>query len=249
MTDIPWPYQVVSDLHSECMTPAELEEALKTLQPTAPLLILAGDIGNLVDMPSEANLQRVLDHCSRLWECVIYVLGNHEYYLPKDQRLPWKSPSLMTLAEADEVYGNLVSHWPNITLLSAGQFVMYKGVVLLGCTLWADISSIPNNLWGKLRDSRYAKRGEIISRYQYESQWLKDTIKHQRELGRPLMVITHFPPVGKSTQGWSSYFTGDLITTLDEDYLPKVWIYGHSHQAGVQQFKNCWLVSCPWEEK
>ena len=253
-TTFPWQYQVISHLHSECMEPAELQETLKQLQATAPVLILAGDIGNLLDEMTETNLRLVLDHCSRHWRCIIYVLGNHEYYLPKNRRVPWKTPCMMSLAEAEEVYSGLVSNWPNITLLTTGQFIMYQGVGILGGTLWTDVSGMSANSWAKIHDSRYAKRGEISSRYQYEAEYLVKELAHRRSLGQTLMVITHFPPTSRSAvtsgpRGIGAYFNGDLLDQLGDQQLPLVWIHGHDHYKSVRRVRNCHLVCCPWTQE
>ena len=65
-------FQISSDIHLDKRT-----QIPGILTPSAPNLVLAGDIGN----PGTGILENFFDWCSINYSTVIYVPGNHEYYL------------------------------------------------------------------------------------------------------------------------------------------------------------------------
>ena len=69
--------QLVSDLHLECIDDININP-LDYITPKAPILIMAGDIGSLYKLPQLQNfLTKVCTH----FEIVVYIPGNHEYYM------------------------------------------------------------------------------------------------------------------------------------------------------------------------
>ena len=67
--------QIVSDIHIEYKK--EELNPLDFFTPSAPYLILAGDIGSFYKYD---QLKDFLQKTCKLFDHVIYVLGNHEYY-------------------------------------------------------------------------------------------------------------------------------------------------------------------------
>ena len=72
--------QIVSDIHIEYKND-EIPNPLDYITPTAEILILAGDIGSLYKIK---QLKGFLDILCKHFKTVIYVPGNHEYYLMTD---------------------------------------------------------------------------------------------------------------------------------------------------------------------
>ena len=79
-------FQIASDLHIE----NDVSEYINTedyITPVAPILILAGDIGNLY---KKTQLYNFLEELCEKFIAVIYVPGNHEYYKIKSiESLPF----------------------------------------------------------------------------------------------------------------------------------------------------------------
>ena len=67
--------QIVSDLHLEYLEEYDLDSLIE--KKNANILVLVGDIGSLYRYP---QLIGFLDKVCRIYEYVLYVPGNHEYY-------------------------------------------------------------------------------------------------------------------------------------------------------------------------
>ena len=67
--------QLVSDLHIEAESTTI--DPLSVVTPSAPILVLAGDIGSLYKLK---NLENFLSALSKHYIAVFYIPGNHEYY-------------------------------------------------------------------------------------------------------------------------------------------------------------------------
>ena len=61
-------FEFISDIH--------IKEECPYIVPSAPILILAGDIGHY----SHTAWKEFIQYASQSWKLVIYILGNHEYY-------------------------------------------------------------------------------------------------------------------------------------------------------------------------
>lgn len=118
-------FQLVSDIHLEFYPN-------RTITPTAPYLILAGDIGNI-----NMDLISFLNYCSQNWEHTFYVTGNHEYYNTN-----------LSIEEVDEYLSNL--NIPRVHFLQNSTYQL-NDVIIAGCTLW---SSLPkkNSKLNQLHD-------------------------------------------------------------------------------------------------
>ena len=66
--------QVASDLHLEYN---KVKDYKDIITPAAPILVLAGDIGNLYEYE---KLLDFLKWCCDNFVAVLYVSGNHEFY-------------------------------------------------------------------------------------------------------------------------------------------------------------------------
>jgi hypothetical protein len=70
--------QILSDVHTEMLTPSEIETF--PLVPSADCLALLGDIGCFAQPEQKENFRRFLTRCIQLWKHVYLVPGNHECY-------------------------------------------------------------------------------------------------------------------------------------------------------------------------
>ena len=67
--------QLCSDIHLE-YGDLSSSDFPRIIEPCAPILILAGDIGN----PFEDIYKDFVRYCASLFETVLLLCGNHEYY-------------------------------------------------------------------------------------------------------------------------------------------------------------------------
>lgn len=70
--------QFASDLHIEASS--SYEEVKCILTPSAPYLVLAGDICQASDVVPFSWFEKLLAHLSPLYEAIFYVAGNHSFY-------------------------------------------------------------------------------------------------------------------------------------------------------------------------
>jgi hypothetical protein len=230
--------QYVSDLHLEfydkqntgTITPSEM------LRPSAPYLVLAGDIG----IPELKSYSTFLNWCSNHWTKVFLVAGNHEYY---NYRCPVKTD----MKTKQELLRTLCKGVPNVFFLDCDSvYLPEENVRILGCTLW---SEIPDCLHEKvvtyMNDSRQIFKEKDVpftpwgmsERHQREKQWLNQEI-HKCELtNEKCLVVTHYlPSYSLIAEKYQGHFLNACFASDCEDLMrPPVvgWICGHSH-TGVK---------------
>lgn len=149
--------QYISDIHLE--TRKHSVQFKDILDPIAPYLVLAGDIGN----PLTPNYEEFLKYCSDNFKLIFYVLGNHEFYnsyrvekLLKNRKFitDKQFQDLSEKLELDSVESRLrkirgvCSKYPNIRLLnqdSAPYKIPDSDYIVIGCTLWSKLKMEPYN--------------------------------------------------------------------------------------------------------
>ncbi|KAJ5342830.1 hypothetical protein N7541_011954 [Penicillium brevicompactum] len=223
-------FQVLSDLHLELN-----QQYLSFEFPVcAKNLILAGDIGRLVDYD---NYLKFLQKQTGRFELVFLVLGNHEFYndtliagLQKSQQLE-QEPCLN---------GRLV-------LLHRARYdVPGTNVTILGCTLWSNVSETAKDIvsmkiqdFGKIQDWTVSDHNET---HQADLSWLLAEIESIRDSNktqkakRSILVVTHHAPSLKETSSpqntknpWTSAFATDVLSRIPNSSGIKAWVFGHTH--------------------
>jgi len=220
--------QILSDLHLE----VGQQYASFNFPASAPFLLLAGDIGRLIDY--EGYLYFLSAQVSR-YQKVFLVLGNHEFY-----GLDYESG----LEQAQRLAAE-----PN---LAAGFVLLNRTrwddpdsrLTIIGCTLW---SAIPEDAYDLVRSkiSDYKKiDGWTPQRHNeahYEEvTWLREEVakltSDQEEVrGRQLLVATHHAPCMEGTSRpehsanpWTPAFATDLVDEPAWNGV-KIWVFGHTH--------------------
>ena len=182
---------------------------LMTLFPgLAPTLILAGDIGD----PDEPTLYRILDIVVKKYKTVIYVPGNHEFYLrePNSKKTP---------ASVLAWFQSLESKWPNFHFLYRKTMVL-DDVRIIGATCWT--TSPKETEWAHMISEEGRKDREFI----------EQVLSRSKE---PCLVVTHYPPTLKVlTSDYSDKISQyDYAQSLEYmfRYPLHTWIFGHVHQV------------------
>jgi Icc-related predicted phosphoesterase len=209
---------ILSDLHLEFepFTPPAVE---------ADVVILAGDVGtgrNGLKWALKAFPDRP----------VIYVLGNHEFYGQKLQKL---IKELQELADGT-----------NIRLLENEQCSIGE-VVFLGATLWTDFGLNGNpvvsevvaqtgmNDYRRIRTlPRYSRLRTSDTRrlHRQSRQWLEDQVFSLK--GRKVVVVSHHAPSRESIppafdgDACNPAFASDMSRFIVESEA-RLWVHGHIH--------------------
>jgi predicted phosphodiesterase len=205
--------QYFSDIHLE-FGPLALAET----RAKADLIVAAGDIG--------LGLQG-LDWLKTLARPVIYVAGNHEFYLQEH------AAAVAAL--------RMESAGSNVRFLEQDLW-LFEGVRFLGCTLWSDLGGQDNDHLEQLvqsvndfRKIRYGKAAltpaHYLRFYQDSRSWLVSQL--ELPFPGPTVVVTHHAPTPWSWRENPSHikryaYCSDLKEIL-HSYEIAAWFHGHTH--------------------
>ncbi len=225
--------QYASDLHMEHVTPDKRGPLLsKLLIPSAPTLVLAGDIGQ----PCNGTLRAVLEYVQDKWSDVVLVTGNHEYYGKK------------TVEEVDEAVDALVAPFPNVHLLTWKSPVWCtelegRKIAFVGCTLWSDVNAKESGLLSSVGDYRWALlTPEVVqAMHRRDKRALHNGIESVKEDHDVVVVTHHMPSLKLIADKWKSAPYTSAFGSSCEWLFPGVtaWIYGHTHEARTTVMDGC----------
>jgi Icc-related predicted phosphoesterase len=209
---------VLSDLHMEF-------EAFTPPEVNTDVVILAGDIHT-----GRNGLKWALKTFTDT--PVVYVLGNHEFYGQKLQKL------IQELRE--------MASGTNIHLLE-NESLCLADVVFLGATLWTDfalngdpvmaqvVAQTAMNDYRRIRTlPRYSRlKPSDTRRLHIESRrWLEDQVFSRK--GRKVVIVTHHAPSRDSIPPMylgdpcNPAFVSDLSRFIIESEA-RLWVHGHIH--------------------
>jgi len=207
-------FQIASDLHIEYKNNLLITDLTQYITPSADILILAGDIGNLSKFDQLKSFLKLV--CQKFTH-VLYVPGNHEYY---SSHIPFA-----VLNDRLIKLGNMFS---NLVILNR-KSVCIDDVCIIGCTLWSKAKiEIPSYI--NIVDITTKKYNDM---HIQDLQYIMKMIDYCRVKNMKLLVITHHVPTyklmkDKNEENASMYAT-DLDHLLRYDYV-HTWICGHIHR-------------------
>lgn len=223
-------FQYASDIH---LDDDPHFDVLEILIPTAPNLILAGDIGQITN----PCLLPFLVSCCNSFSKVIVVMGNHEYYG-------------FTFEHVQERWKYWEKKLPQLSVL-IDETIQVDNVLVFGATYWSNVSSEARYHLPLFRRSQTpGKRMVRLTRDDYlwmhytSRACLKNAYHEARLRGLKLLVVTHYPPSFRVLR--SKYYVVedngkilvDPTSTLyasdceDDAQLADVWIFGHTSYNG-----------------
>ena len=229
--------QIVSDLHIEYKNNS-IPNPLDYVKPVSKILVLAGDIGSLYKFEQlRGFLKKLCVH----FEYVLYIPGNHEFYMQHDYDN--NNPVSMEV-----LLGRLLSiehEIENLYILNR-RSVILNNICITGCTLWSKAEvKIP-----KFIVRIHGMTTELYNKKHYNDlKYINKMIDHCQENNMKLIVITHHCPsfnimdntykmlqnndygkenIKKRDRYVSLYFSKlDNLLTKEKVHT---WICGHIHQ-------------------
>lgn len=233
--------QYASDLHLELVDKTPFQAILR---PAAPVLALAGDIGR----PDRCSYRDFLHYCSRNWDAVFVVAGNHEFYnsRPKTQWQHMPSASIETVDQRLAGCQAIIDEFPNIHFLDRTRH-MYGGIAFLGATLWTDTRDIEGYAI-RMNDYNMICAGDRVPRpltvddtqtwHERDRAWLAVEIAACEEAGQPAVVITHhLPTFDLISRKYAQYgLLNRFFASACDDLIRepvRAWIAGHSHTSVI----------------
>lgn len=227
------PFQIMSDLH------LEVGQQYLTFQvpPTAPCLVLAGDIGQLSNY--DLYLSFLCLQCEQFLR-VFLVLGNHEFFgMSHDEGLCIAD----RLEKGPVLAGRLV-------VLHRRRYDLEEqsDITVLGCTLWSRVHPGARDIVeSKVKDFRRIQDWGVDKHNEEhvkDVEWLQEQIglirKEPNGDKRRIIAVTHHAPSTQQTSKpsdinnpWTSAFASDLVGLKDTPVLSEVqwWIFGHTHYS------------------
>ena len=212
--------QIVSDLHIEYKND-EIPNPLDYITPTAEILILAGDIGSLYKIK---QLKGFLDILCKHFKIVIYVPGNHEYYLMTDY-------NHLSMEELTNRLLNLEKDIDNLYILNRTSIII-GDICITGCTLWSKVNVKIPRFIVKINDMNndiYDKK------FSTDLKYINQMIKYCKARKLKLVVVTHYCPTYKVLDNiktkkdkFISLYVSNLEYLLNSNYI-HTWICGHIH--------------------
>lgn len=190
--------QYISDIH--------LEHKIKMpiIIPKTNYLALLGDIG----YPNRAIYKDFLKYCSRNWDKVLLISGNHEYDGIKCSN---------GMIEVNNSINELVNEYNNVYYLNNNKYLLDNHVIL-GTTLWT------NYQFCEVRKTLHKN----------SIRWLEDNIKDN--INNNIIILSHHLPSYKLII--PKYYSDKYLPMQNRyannlDYLIKqpinAWLCGHSH--------------------
>lgn len=154
--------QYVSDIHLETHHNTSKAIFEKILKPSAPYLALCGDIG----YPGAQLYEPFLEYCSKHFEHVFYIAGNHEFYNDTKAIKYLKTKKFIEKSVTNEELRRISMRFPrespedrikqireicqkfsNIHFLDKETFkIPGTDIIVVGCTLWSKLDMNPHML-------------------------------------------------------------------------------------------------------
>ena len=208
------------------------------VQVGSNILVIAGDISEDIDM-----IRKTLEVLNNYYEKIIYVVGNHEYYIPN---MLWYKSSMgesFNYKSINKIYKLFeICNDCGVILLDHNNsnhgIYRYNDFLIAGDTLWYKPKNIldwvyyyPMQSDSMFIMSELSKRDKIIKLHD-------DSMKWYDELPRVDLMISHIPPLKNSNNGC---YYNDI-----DVYKANTWIYGHDHKERDIINNGVRFVSNPW---
>ena len=232
-------FNIVSDIHYQPIeeynkrgtytgnsTPCVIDFEPEKLKP-ADYLLIAGDLAT--DDIFEKALDKVRKATEGKFKEIYYIYGNHDFY--------------------DIGYTKTIKRANHQV-----EVFLDENIVLLGTTLWTPVPKIDEReVTRRMNDFRAIPNwniDEVREAYNCESAWLREKVKHYKDLGKKVIVMTHHIPRiemhpefemhkkwwakqiahnPKLEEFWGYYASYYVTDHSCDDIKPDIWICGHHH--------------------
>ena len=216
-------FQYISDIHINTIEDTSGIDILGIINPVAPNLIVAGDVGYIENYD---NYKVFMKNLCKYFKRVILVPGNHEYYNTNGSTIQTTIKNLLKLMKE---IGNLVVL--NDTYVDIGDIRVY------GTPLWSYIpaeAKIKKLCINSQEDVIVGDKYWMNLMYANSCYKLRHCIIKTSEENKKLVVVTHYAPLMEATciknqqspkRFWYASDCSDLIALGNIS----AWVYGHTH--------------------
>lgn len=207
--------QIASDLHIEHFKNPLFYQTF--IKPSADILILAGDIGNLYQPDILINY---LSYLSDKFTYIIFIYGNTEFYY--NDNIKSNKMDMNTLKKNFEIKS--CNQVKNLFILDRKSIQIGK-YLFSGCTLW---SKLKMNLPTNYRIKNLTSKSYLENHYN-DIKFLKMENIYCRENNLEHIIITHHVPlILDPSKKKKDMYMSDLSSVLNKLKINS-WIFGHIH--------------------
>ena len=205
---------LLSDLHIE-----GYKFDINIYDVEADVLVLAGDIGRL-DGNNFLNLRDFLQDCRKIYEHVIYVAGNHEFYF----------------YEFFEAYRILTTLCEDLDIhFLQNEEVNIDGINFFGTTLWTDMNMMKyvKPVEQYLNDFRLIKVDGEIGKFTGQFVFDQNMLARKAlEKTNANVIITHHIPLMEGVHPrWYGQLANYGFANTAIEPKGELWLYGHTHDS------------------
>lgn len=235
--------KVLSDLHLEHFTACQVYPVGE-----GDVLVLAGDILNAKHFKTDGYIHavydRFLDDCSKNYDKVLYVFGNHEYYgynyEGAKRKIKENLPQNFQILDNDTVK---IGDWN-----------------FIGFTLWTDFrdenalemmeAAQVMNDYKVIRITPNYRKLNPTDTLNFHKDSKKYLLNQLQTLDDNVFVISHHAPSYQSIpQEYKKNANGAYCSNLDTLILNhpqiKYWAHGHTHNAFDYMIEGCRVICNP----
>ena len=232
--------QIISDIHLEFYQLGISFE--KFIKPSAPILVLCGDISPVGTLALVEHLKRFLEWCSARFETVLYVPGNHEFYSSNGKK------ENNTMDQVILKIQTIIKPLKNVHLLY-NKMICQAGMCFCGTTMWTKIDPqqcheiqmrMNDYCEINLKDSKHKKgfrhlnTADVSWLHKNSETFLKKCITLAKKKNMPLVVITHHKPTcTRDCSDLSSAYESNMSHLMGPPVV--AWLHGHTHRHNDQR--------------
>jgi len=249
--------QIVSDIHAEFWAK---KQKFNFIKPAAPILALLGDICCCGSSEDFEIFKRFILEVEPLYEHIIFVAGNHEYYFNPEKKLAPTYEHTMQGIDA-KIKSFFKETSPKLHYLnnSTMKLTTKKDTYLfVGSTLW---SWIPEDrrvdIQTGMHDYQYIyvyendkcrrlNATDVANLHLKNYKYIKSQVSRAKKLGYKVVVLTHHKPYVSENYNAASLdpaYESDLSSLFNAPVV--LWGYGHTHIADNTIQGKIWLYSNP----
>lgn len=233
-------FSLLSDVHLEFYKSDKLKKLLdklmKSITSNDSILLLAGDIGRLDTKSYFDTYKLFLNTLSPLYQKMLLIAGNHEYYG-------------LSIEEGNKQLKELETSVDNLSFLNNDTYTINREnrrpLSILGTTMWGSTDLTYHrsiNDFHKIDDFRENPL-KYLDSHRNCKLWLESQLETYKD-DHDLVIMTHHVPSYRLNdpkyekfKHLNSYYTSNL-DHLFLDKSIKYWTYGHTHTFYNDKLKD-----------